>query len=145
MAWVVAEEVAGLLLTVALGVEEVASQGKQLVEEVAEEERSLQEVAAQVLTRWAAKEVVQAGQRFHEEVEVVAFLQQQHSQLGRKNPVEVVEVGHPNEQAAVVGPKEGVCPRKEAVRGTCLLKVAANQYRPPMESSEVEEEEEDLV
>jgi len=118
--------VAGLLLTVALGVEEVASQGKQLVEEVAEEERSLQEVAAQVLTRWAAKEVVQAGQRFHEEVEVV-------------------EVGHPNEQAAVVGPKEGVCPRKEAVRGTCLLKVAANLYRPPMESSEVEEEEEDLV
>jgi hypothetical protein len=108
--------VAVLLLKAALGAEEVVGREMQLVEEVVEEERYLQEVAAQVSMRWVAKEVVQAGQRFHEEAEAVAFLQQQRSQLGRKNPLEVVEVGHLNEQAAVVGQKERVCLRKEAVR-----------------------------
>ena len=105
-----------LLLKAALGVEEAVSREKQLVEEVAEEERLLQEVAAQVLMRWVAKEAVQAGQRFHEAVGVVAFLQQQRSKLGKTRPVEEVEVGHLHEQAVAVGPKEGVCPRKEAVR-----------------------------
>jgi rubrerythrin len=113
---VVVEGVAVLLLKAALEVEEVVGQEMQLVEEVAEEERYHQEVAAQVLLHWVAKEVVQAGQRFHEEAEVVAFLQLQRSQLGRKNPLEVVEVGHLNEQAAVVGLTERVCPRKEAAR-----------------------------
>jgi hypothetical protein len=113
---VVGEVVAVLLLKAALEVEEVVDQEKQLAEEVAEQERCLQEVAAQVLLRWVAKEGVQAGQRFHEEAEVVAFLQLQRSQLGRKNPLEVVEVDHLNEQAAVVGLTERVCPRKEAAR-----------------------------
>ena len=104
-----------LLLKVALGAEEAVGQEKQLVEEVAEEgDRLLQEVAAQAVMRWVAKEVVPAGQRFREEAGVVAFLQQQHSQLGRKNPVEEVEAGHLREQAAAVGLKEGVCPRKGA-------------------------------
>ena len=93
----VVEEVV-LLLKVALGAEEAVGQEKQLVEEVAEEgDRLLQEVAAQALMRWVAKEVVQAGQRFREEAEVVAFLQQPRSQLGRKNPLEEVEAGHPRE------------------------------------------------
>ena len=106
-----------LLLKVALGVEEAVGQERQLVEGVAEEgDRLLQVVAAQVLMRWAAKEAVQAGRRFHGEVEVEAFLQQQRSQLGKKNPVEEVEVGRLHEPAAVEGPKEGVCPRKEVVR-----------------------------
>ena len=105
------------LLKVASGVEGAVGQEKQLAEEVAEEEdRLLQEVVVQVLTRWVAKEVVQAGQHFREEVVEEAFLQQQHSKLGRKNPLEEVEAGHLNEQAAVVGPREGVCPRKEAAR-----------------------------
>lgn len=103
-----------LLLKVALGAEEVVDQEKQLVEGVEVEVRLLQEVAAQVSTRWVAEEVVQAGQHFHEEVEVEAFLQQQRSQLDRKNPLGEAEVGHLHEQAAVVGLKEGVCPRKEA-------------------------------
>lgn len=114
MAWVAAEEVVVLLLKVALGAEEVVDQEKQLVEEVEVEGRLLREVAVQVLMRWVAEEVVQAGQRFHEEVEAEAFLQQRRSRLGRKNPLEEVEVGHLHEQAAAVGPKEGVCPRKEA-------------------------------
>ena len=104
-----------LLLKVALGAEEVVDQEKQLVEGVEVEVRLLQEVAAQVSTRWVAEEVVQAGQHFREEVGVEAFLQQQRSRLGRKNPSEEVEVGHLHEQAVVVGPKEGVCLRKEAV------------------------------
>lgn len=104
-----------LPLKVALGAEEAVGQEKQLVEEVAEEgDRLLQEVAAQVVMRWVAKEVVQAGQRFREEAGVVAFLQQQRSQLDRKNRVEEVEAGHPREQAAAVGLKEGACPRKGA-------------------------------
>ena len=105
-----------LLLKAALGAEEAVGQERQLVEEVAEEGgRLLQEVVARAVMRWVAKEVVQAGQRFHEEVEVEAFLQKQRWQLGRRNPLEEVEVGHLHAQAAVVGPKEGVCPRKEAV------------------------------
>ena len=104
-----------LLLKVALGAEEVVDQEKQLVEEVEVEGRLLREVAVQVLMRWVAEEVVQAGQHFREEVGVEAFLQQQRSRLGRKNPSEEVEVGHLHEQAVVVGPKEGVCLRKEAV------------------------------
>lgn len=105
-----------LLLKAALGVEEVVGQEKQLAEEVAEGERFLQEAAVQVLKRWVAKGVVQADQHFHEEAEVVAFLQQQRSKLGRMHPLEVVEVDHLNEQVAVVGLKGDVCPRKEAVR-----------------------------
>ena len=102
-----------LLLKVALGAEEAVGQEKQLVEEVAEEgDRLLQEGAAQVVMRWVAREVVQAVQRFREEAGVVAFLQQQRSQLGRKNRVEEAEAGHLREQAAAVGLKEGVCPRK---------------------------------
>ena len=116
MAAAAEEEVVVLLLKAALGVEEVVSREKQLVEEVAEEERLLQEAAVQVLMRWVAKEVVQAGQHFHEAVEVEAFLQQQRSKLGRMHPSEVVEVDHLNEQAAVAGLKGDVCPRKEAVR-----------------------------
>jgi hypothetical protein len=114
---VVAEEVVVRLLKAALGVEEAVGQEKQLAEEVAEEEdRLLQEVVVRVLTRWVAKEVVQAGQHFREEVEVAAFLQQQRLKLGMKNPLEVAEAGHQNEQAAVVGLMGGVCPRKEVVR-----------------------------
>ena len=104
-----------LLPKAALEAEEAVGREKQLAEEVAEEgDRLLLEVAALVLMRWVAEEVVQAGQHFREEVGVEAFLQQQHSKLGRKNPLEVVEAGHLNEQAAVVGLREGVCPRKEA-------------------------------
>lgn len=105
-----------LLLRAALEAEEVVGQEKQLVEEVVEEEHFLQEVAAQVLMRWVAKEAVQAGQHFREAVGVEAFLQQQRSKLGRRHPLEVVEVGHLHERAAAAGLKEGVCPRKEAVR-----------------------------
>jgi hypothetical protein len=144
---VAAEEAVVLLLKVASGVVGVVEQAKKLEGEVAEEEdRLLQEVAARVLTRWVAKAVVQAGQHFHGEAEVVAFLQQQGSKLGRKNLLEVVEEGHPNEQVAEVGLKKHVCPRKEVVRGICLylLKAAATRHRLPKESSEVEVEEEDL-
>ena len=105
-----------LLQKAPLEAEEAVGQEKQLAEEVAEEgDRLLLEVAALVLMRWVAEEVVQAGQHFREEVGVEAFLQQQRSRLGRKNPSEEVEVGHLHEQAVVVGPKEGVCLRKEAV------------------------------
>lgn len=111
-----------------------------------EEDRLLQEVAARVLTRWVAKAVVQAGQHFHGEAEVVAFLQQQGSKLGRKNLLEVVEGGRLIEQAAEGGLKKHVCPRKEAVHGICLclLTAAATRHRLPMVSSEVGVEEEDL-
>ena len=112
-----AEEVAVRLSKVALGVEEAVGQEKQSAEEVAEEgARLTQEVEVQVLMHWVAKEVVRADQHFREEVEVAAFLQQQRLKPGMKNPLEVVEAGHLNEQAAVVGPREDVCPRKEVAR-----------------------------
>jgi hypothetical protein len=135
-----------LLPKAASGAEEVVGQAKKWEEEVAEEEAYLlQEVAAQVLTCSVAKEAAQADRHFHEEVEAVAFLQQQRLKLGRKNLLEAVEEGHLIEQAVAVGLRKYAYPRKRVVRGICLclLKAAATQYLPPKESSEVEAEEED--
>lgn len=130
-----------LLLKVALGVEEAVVREMKWEEEVAEEEgRLFQEVAVQVLMRWAAKEEARVVQHLHSvlahvEEAVVAFLQQQRSRLGKTSPLEAVEEGHLREQAAVAGLKRHACPRKEEVRGICLLKVVATQHRPPMASS----------
>jgi hypothetical protein len=50
------------------------------------------------------------------EVEVVAaFLQLQHSRLGRKNPLEVVVEDHLRVQAEEAVPKRCACPRKVEV------------------------------
>ena len=115
-------EVAELQRLVALVEAGVAALARKWEEEVAEEEGHLLQAVVALVSRCLVGEVEeQEGQSFHSvpglEVEVVvAFLQLQRSQLGRKNPLEVVEVDHLNEQAAVVGLTERVCPRKEAAR-----------------------------
>jgi hypothetical protein len=107
-----------------------------------EEDRLIQEAVARVLLSWVAKEVVQVVRHFHEEVEVVAFLQQQDSTLDRKNPLEAAEGEHRIEQAEAVDSRKFVCHRKQVVREICLclLKVEVIQHLLPKESSEAEVE-----
>ena len=120
VAWVVAEGVA-LLPKAALGVEVVVAQEMKWEEEVAEEEGHLLQAVVALVSRCLVGEVEeQEGQSFHSvpglEVEVVvAFLQLQHSRLGRKNPLEEVVEGHLRVQAEEAVPKRCACPRKAEV------------------------------
>jgi hypothetical protein len=87
----------------------------------AEEDHPLQ--AAEVLvSRCLAGEVEGQGEQSFRsvlglEVEVAAaFLQLQHSRLGRKNLLEVVVEDHLSVQVEEAVPKRCACPRKVAVR-----------------------------
>lgn len=127
-----AEEVELLKMKAALVVAGAAELEKKWEEEVAgEEDRPLQEVAAQASMRLVEGEVVRmsAGEV------VAAFLQQQGSRLGKKNLSGVVAEGHQNEQAVEAVQKIRACPRMEVAHGTCLLKVVESQHRLPVESS----------
>ena len=119
---VVGEEgVAALQRMVALAEVEVAGQAMKWEEEVAvEEDHLLQAVVVPVSQHLVGEVEEQEGQSFHSvpglEVEVVAaFLQLQHSRLGRKNPLEEVVEGHLRVQAEEAVPKRCACPRKAEV------------------------------
>lgn len=114
-------EVAELQRLVALVEAGVAALARKWEEEVAEEEGHLLQAVVALVSRCLVGEVEeQEGQSFHSvpglEVEVVvAFLQLQHSRLGRKNPLEEVVEGHLRVQAEEAVPKRCACPRKAEV------------------------------
>lgn len=97
------EEVELLMKKAALGEVEEAEQEKKWAVEVAEEEdRLLQEVAAQVLKRLVEEVVAREDRHLNVEEVAVASLQQQRSKPGRKSLLGVVEEGRQNEQVVEV-------------------------------------------
>lgn len=122
LAVVVVEEVAELQRLVALVEGVVAGQVKRLGGGVVgEEDHLLQAAVARVSRRLVGEVEEQGGQSSHLvlglEVEVAAaFLQLQHSRLGRKNLLEVVVEDHLSVQVEEAVPKRCACPRKVAVR-----------------------------
>jgi len=119
---VVGEEgVAALQRMVALAEVEVAGQAMKWEEEVAvEEDHLLQAVVVPVSQHLVGEVEEREEQSFRSvlglEVEVAAaFLQLQHSRLGRKNPLGEVVEDRPNVQAEEEVRKRCACPRKVEV------------------------------
>lgn len=113
-----AVEVAELQRLVALGEAGVAALAMKWEEEVAEEGDHLLQAVVVLVSRHLVGEVEeQEGQSFRSvpglEAEVAAaFLQRQHSRLGRKNPLGVVAEDHLRVRAEAAVPKRCACPRK---------------------------------